>query len=236
MLTNVKALVVGATSVIVNAENKTYGIPGYAAATIELLEALNIRSAVAYGWSLGGYVALELIPRFPGLIGAMISGAPPVSPSAESIQAAYKPNPQVALFGKPEFTADDVAIFTAATYGAAANPTLQQAARRADGRARATMFAGLFAGQFADQRKIVETSPIPIAVVDGADDAFVNTDYVANLRFADLWDRHYYLLRGVGHVPFLQAPDLFEPILLRFLADMEKRLIQRSGTARTAAA
>jgi pimeloyl-ACP methyl ester carboxylesterase len=218
------------------APDETYGIPGYAAATIEVLRALNVDKLVVYGWSLGGYVALELIPRLPGMVGAMISGAPPIAPTAESIQAAYKPNPQVGLFGKPEFSASDVESFAAATYGNAASAVLRRAASRADGRARANMFAGLFAGKFADQRKIIETTPITIAVVDGADDPFVNTDYVGHLKFADLWDRHYYLLRGVGHVPFLQAREQFEPILLRFLADMEKRITQSVAAAKTAAA
>lgn len=218
------------------APQTTYSVPGYAATTLELLQALNINKAAVYGWSLGGYVALELIPLFAGMIGAMISGAPPISPTVESIQAAYKPNPLVSLFGKPEFSPEEVESFAVGTYGNAVSSKLREAARRTDGRARANMFAGLFAGNFADQHRIIKTATIPISVVDGADDPFVNTDYVANLRFADLWDRHYYLLRGVGHIPFLQAPELFEPILDRFLADMTRRAATTAGSEKTVAA
>jgi pimeloyl-ACP methyl ester carboxylesterase len=219
------------------APEETYTLPGYAATAAELISALGIGKAVVYGWSLGGYVGLEMAPLFPGLVGLMISGAPPVSPTAESLQAAYRPNPQIGLLGKPEFTAEDTEAFTTATYGPAANDTLRQAAQRTDGRARALMFAGLFAGQFADQRRIIETSSFPVAVVDGADDRFVNTDYVSGLRYAKLWDEHCYVLRGVGHIPFLEAPDLFYPIFGRFLADMESRASTvQSGASKAAAA
>ena len=32
-----------------------------------------------FGWSLGGHVGIEMMHLFPGLLGLMITGAPPVS-------------------------------------------------------------------------------------------------------------------------------------------------------------
>jgi pimeloyl-ACP methyl ester carboxylesterase len=84
------------------------------------------------------------------------------------------------------------------------------------------MFASLFAGQISDQRKLAEDSLVPIAIVNGSDDPLVNVEYVGSLTYRNLWDKHCYLLRGAGHVPFLHEPEAFNAILERFVADMAK--------------
>ena len=95
--------------------------------------------------------------------------------------------------------------------------------RRTDGRARTLMFAGLFSGAVSNQKALAEKSEVPVALVDGADDPFVNLDYVSSLAYASLWDKHHYLLRDGGHAAFLGAPAMFDAILARFVADMAKR-------------
>jgi len=176
--------------------------------------------------------------HFPRLIGLMLSGAPPVHPTAEALQGAYRPNPHVALFGKSDFTLDDSRIFAKATYGTAASGPLRAATRRTDGRSRAATIAGLLAGNFADGIHAIETASVPVALVDGADDPYVDTDYIGGLNFARLWDAHYHVLAGVGHTPFLQAPDLFRPLFGRFLADMAEcaKAPVKEGSATAAAA
>ncbi len=99
-------------------------------------------------------------------------------------------------------------------------------------------FENLLAGGPADQKKTVEDADIPVAFINGADDPFVNLDYVGGLRCRNLWDEHCYVLRGLGHVPFLQAPQTFNAILTRFVTDMEKRAAPagRAKKSRTVAA
>lgn len=208
---------------------RSYTMPGYADAAVETLALLGVQSAVVFGWSLGGHVALEMIPRFGGLVGLMITGAPPVGRSPEEIQAGFRPTPHIGLAGKPEFTAEDVEIFAVATCGQPVDPVLRQAIVRTDGRARGMMFASLFAGQASDQRKLAENSPVPIAVVNGTDDPLVNLAYVNGLSYRNLWDNHCYVLRGAGHASFLQAPEAFNAIVTRFLGEMAKRGTKSGG-------
>ena len=217
---------------------RTYTMPGYAETATEVLAALGARHAVVIGWSLGGHIALELIPRFDGLVGVMIMAAPPVGRSPEEIQAGFKPTPAIGLAGKPELTEEEVDAFAAATCGVPVDPMLRDAIVRTDGRARGTMFASLFAGQASDQRRLAENSAVPIAVVNGADDPLINTDYVGGLAYRNLWDDHCYVLRGAGHAVFLQEPEAFNAILERFLGDMAKRAVKEPGgkTSKVAAA
>ena len=217
---------------------RTYSMPGFADAAAETLDVLGIDAAAVVGWSLGGHAAIEMLPRYPGIVGLMLMATPPVNPTPESIQAGFLPNPLAGLLGKPVLSEEEIGVLAAAVYGPALNDTLLAAMRRADGRARALMFQGLFMGQIANQRSLVESASVPVAMVNGADDPFINVEYIGGLRYQNLWDKHCYMLRGLGHVAFLQAPDLFNPILGRFLAEMADRVAghgQSSGS-KTAAA
>ncbi len=91
------------------------------------------------------------------------------------------------------------------------------AAIRTDGRARKIMFDAFGAGRESDQKALVATASVPLAVIDGAEDPFVNTSYVASLTFANLWEGTYHVIPGVGHAAFWEAPEVYNPLLQRFL-------------------
>ena len=198
---------------------RTYSIPGFADAAAETLETMGIDRAVVVGWSLGGHAALEMLPRFPGVIGLMLMATPPVNPTPESIQAGFLPNPLTGLLGKQDLNEEEVNALASAVYGAALDEQLLAALRRTDGRARALMFQGLFAGRVSNQRDLVQTTGVPLAMLNGADDPFVNVAYIGSLAYKSLWDRHCYVLRGVGHAAFLKGRS-FNAILARFLDEM----------------
>lgn len=92
--------------------------------------------------------------------------------------------------------------------------------KRADGRFRRMMFESLAAGRALDEVAIVREGRVPIAVVNGSDDAFVNLDYIASLPYGSLWEDRAHVLPGLGHAPFLQGPDAFNPVFARFLGSV----------------
>ena len=57
---------------------QSYTRPGFADAAIELLGKLGVTEAIVFGWSLGGHIGIEMVPRFSGMRGLMVTGAPPV--------------------------------------------------------------------------------------------------------------------------------------------------------------
>lgn len=214
----------------------TYSISGYAETVLEVIAALGIKRAAIYGWSLGGHVAIDLIPRFAGLAGVMITGTPPIRPTLESFQAGFKPEPVAALFGQETLSEPEMDAFARTVYGSADSALFRAALARTDGRARRMMIENIFNGQTADQRQIVETSDVPVAIVDGAHDPFVNLDYIAGLRIPNLWESHCFILRGAAHASFLTDADRFDPILERFAADVAKRTARRRRAPKGAAA
>ncbi len=64
-----------------------------------------------------------------------------------------------------------------------------------------------------DQRKVVESSAIPLAVVNGGADNIVSLDYFDTVHYANLWEGKCYRLPGLQHAPFWQDPHLSNHLL-----------------------
>lgn len=199
---------------------RTYSMPGYADAVVEALERLQVKRAIVFGWSLGGHIGLEMISRFPGLVGLMITGTPPVGLGAEAVAAGFSSHPHMASAGKELLTPEEIESFAHATCGDPFEPFLRAAVARTDGRARRLMFESFAAGRGDDQSRIVATAKTPLAVVNGADEPFVNLAYVSGLVYANLWEGRPHEIPNSGHAPFWDAPKAFDPIFSRFIADM----------------
>lgn len=98
---------------------------------------------------------------------------------------------------------------------------IRDAAKRTDGRARRIMFAAFKEARGVDQRKLCEESDVPIAVVNGGAEPFVNLDYLDGIAYKNLWEGKAYRMEGLGHAPFWERPDLFAPFWERFVGFCE---------------
>ncbi len=198
---------------------RTYTFGGYAGMAEEVVAALGLERPVIFGWSLGGHIALEMIGRGFDARGVMISGTPPVKADLECLMAGFNIDPAAEnLTGKREFTDDDVLAYATHTSAAdgAVDPNLLAMVKRTDGRARETMFGSVVAGQALDEREIVATTAVPLAIVNGAGDPFIRHDYFDGLTYSSLWPEGVVKVEGAGHAPFLQQPWAFNELLAKF--------------------
>ncbi|CCE06218.1 putative Similar to chloride peroxidase and to hydrolase [Bradyrhizobium sp. STM 3843] len=198
---------------------RTYTRSGLAEAVVELLERLDVTEAVVLGWSLGGHIGIEMVPRFAGMRGLMVIGTPPVA--RNGMADGFQRSAHMQVAGQEHLSETEIQSFVDAIFGKSAEPFMQAAVARADGRFRKTLFEAARAGSGVDQRQIVETSPTPLAVINGSDDRFVKLDYFDALAYANLWEGRCHRLAGLGHAPFWESPRDFDPILERFLLDIE---------------
>jgi pimeloyl-ACP methyl ester carboxylesterase len=198
---------------------RSYSIHGFADAAIELLDALAIERASIVGWSLGGHIALELMARWPGCTSAWITGTPPTG--AKDLERAFLPSPHMQLTFKERFTPDEARHFAQEAVGdrVTLEPFMLDACLRADGRFRPLMLESAVAGRDLDGRAIAETSPLPLAVVSGAREPFVDNTFLTSIAYRNLWDGRVHILDGLAHMPFWEAPDTINPLLARFLAE-----------------
>ncbi|MDC9624011.1 alpha/beta hydrolase [Xenorhabdus sp. XENO-7] len=200
---------------------EVYSVPGYARTIMEVLEKIGVNKIVVFGWSLGGHIGLEMLALNPKMIGLMICGTPPVAVGKENVARGFCQSEHIRLTGKAGFTDEDVKNFASETNGVNAphEPFMIEAVARTDGLARQYMFEAAVSPQATDQKLLVETSEVPLAIVNGAGDPFINHDYVNGLNYKSLWKGQVFNLAGVDHAPFWEAPDIFNPILAEFLKD-----------------
>jgi pimeloyl-ACP methyl ester carboxylesterase len=198
---------------------RSYTRPGLADAAVELLDKLGVAEVIVFGWSLGGHIGIEMMSRFPGMRGLMISGAPPVRHNQMS--QGFRGSPHRSVAGKEELSKADIDSLVESIFGESAEAFLRHAVARADGRFRKRLFEASRAGEGVDQRSMVESSLVPLAVVNGGADPFVNLEYFDTVAYANLWESRCHRLSGLGHAPFWEAPGDFNPVLERFLLDVE---------------
>jgi pimeloyl-ACP methyl ester carboxylesterase len=198
---------------------RSYTRPGLADASVELLEKLGVTECVVFGWSLGGHIGIDMLSRFPGMRGLMISGTPAVG--FDNMAEGFRGSPHSGVAGRRDLSDADIDGFIQGIFGESAEPFLRDAVARTDGRFRQRLFAAARAGEGGDQRVAVAGSHIPLAVVNGGADRLVNLDYVDSVAYGNLWERRCHRLPGLGHASFWEAPGDFDPVLERFLQDVE---------------
>lgn len=157
----------------------------------------------------------------------MITGAPPVL-GIEQIAQGFKGarDGGLGLAGKEVWSPEEQVIF-AQHSAAAGKPELYEPwglenAKRTDGRARVLMTSAFAEGRGVDQRGVVEGMDVCVAVVNGADEPFVNLEYLDGLGWRRLWGGKCIRMEECGHAPFWEKPGEFEGILVRFLGDCSK--------------
>lgn len=196
-----------------------YTIPGLANTVGEVLDALTIDHVVIVGWSLGGHVGIELLDRDPRIAGLMIVGTPPIARGVLGVLRGFQPQFDLTLTTKGRLTGREMDRFARLCFGEAASPELRDAIARTDWRMRKIMGHGLMMGVGVDQKKVVEHSALPLAVVNGEREPFARLDYVASLDYANLWNGKCHVIGAAGHAPFLEAAEKFNTLLERFVDD-----------------
>ena len=202
------------------ADAAQYAMPGFAGAIEEMLTSLEVEQAVLMGWSLGGHIAIEMAGRgHVDYLGLMVCGAPPAAPGPIGMLRAFRTNLDLLLAGRAQFSSADVQRFYEICYGASGDPSFLESIRRCDPRVRPAVAASLRRGTGHDQRRVVEGTDLPIAMVNGIEEPFARLNYVAGLRYRNLWGGVCHIVPDAGHAPFRDHPEVFNDLLARFAAD-----------------
>lgn len=209
-----------------------YTVSGLARTLSALAAHLGLGDFAVFGWSLGGHVAIEMLARVPGIAGIMLTGTPPVSPGPLGMLRAFQTNFDLLLASKEHFSPRDTQrFFELCFHGGGAEAQLEDI-RRADGRLRPLLVRSMTRGLGADQRRVVEETTVPTAIINGEHEPFARLSYLRGIAYGHLWEDVCHVLPGTGHAPFWDRPELFNPLLSRFVADAERYALSRRATLR----
>lgn len=197
-----------------------YTIPGLADTVCEVIDHLAIDRLGVLGWSLGGHIGIELLARDPRVAGLMIVGTPPIQRGILGVLRGFQPTMDLTLTTRGRLSARETDRFARMCFGDGDHLRFRALIERADWRMRRVMGRGVMAGVGADQKHVVEHNRAPLAVVNGRGEPFARLDYLAGLDYANLWDGQCHVIEEAVHAPFLEAPETFNTLLGRFLADV----------------
>ena len=195
--------------------DRTYTMPGYAKAAVEVLQQLQIPEVVILGWSLGGHIAVEMLPLFTGIKGLMMVGSLLVA-----LRDAPLNDARTAWNMRDDLTRDDLTMFAKGGTGGPYEEWMADAAVRTDPKARKVLFTNLGFGDCSDQQKLVAETEVPTAVVVGTKEPHLDNGAIKGLRYGGLWGGKVVEIEGGEHCPMWEKPGEFIPVLERFLGEV----------------
>lgn len=199
--------------------DRDYNVVAYAQIVRDLVDRLKLGNPIVFGWSLGGYVALEYAAAGNPIAGLAISGTSPIRTYPDDLPKGYIPSPHMELASKRFHSPYEKGQYAAHTVGLPkrSEPLLWQAVWRTDGLAREQAFAKLKTTNWQRQVAVIRQGTVPFAQINGPKDPFINHDYCASPEFGTAYAPQPIVVPGVGHAPFLEGPDVFNAAFLQFL-------------------
>lgn len=197
-----------------------YSVSGLASATAALIEELGLVNCVVAGWSLGGHVAIELLGAHCSIAGIAVTGAPPLVQGGLGMIRGFHFSRDMLLASKAKLMEHEAERYLRMTLGPDAPRQFADLILRADPQSRPVAMRSLVSGQGCDQRDTVESSPVPVCLIQGQNDPFARTGYVTGIRGNAIYEGGCKVIAGAGHAPFFDAPAEFNALLARFARDV----------------
>ena len=167
-----------------------------------LLDHLAISKAAIAGHSMGGYVALAFTKQYPDRVSGLglVSTQTPADPP-ERKEGRYKSAVDVAEKGIGVVVDAMAPKFTS-------NEDIQAVARTIMEKQQPDAFIGALKAmaERLDTTSLLGELRIPVVIIHGDSDALVPVDRAREARNA-ISHAHYVELKGVGHLPMMEAVD-----------------------------
>jgi pimeloyl-ACP methyl ester carboxylesterase len=198
------------------------GLAPWASIFKSFLDALGIEEVVLYGWSLGGHIALEMVPQLPKLRGVIIQGTPPLG-KPPAMDQAFLTHPSMAVAFKEQLNLDEIKSFVEACF-APGYPELPnefiEDMQQSDGRTRTAVSLNVAQQTYLDELEIVRNLQVPLAILHGAQEQLLNGAYFADLEAPTLWRNAVQVIERAGHAPHWETPDEFNGLIAAFISDL----------------
>ena len=196
-----------------------YSVEVFAKILASLVKQLGLGKPVVFGWSLGGYVALEYAAQGHPITALAICGTSPISKYPDDIPRGYTPSSHMDLAGKRFYSPQEKRDYAFHTVGP--DKTIDQLVRdavwRTDGLAREQSSSRLKTIDWPRQTRILRQGTVPFAMLNGRGDPFIDNAYCHNQKYGNIWEGRPYDFPQGGHAPFLDCADEFNAAFAGFI-------------------
>jgi pimeloyl-ACP methyl ester carboxylesterase len=194
---------------------KSYSLPEFSKAIMHILKDLKVENYILVGHSLGGHLAIETIEELPSAKGIFIFGTPPLGMPPQ-MEKMFLPNPLAALLFQENIKDEEIIgiskSFTTPQY----ENIISENIKCSDGKSRANLGSSFALGLFKNEVEIVKNLKVPIAIVHGEQDNFINKIYLEELNIPSLWKNKIEIIPKASHCPQLDQFKQFNSLLLDF--------------------
>lgn len=203
-----------------NAQSETdYSLETYAQIAADIVEQLGLGKPIVFGWSLGGYVALEYAAQGHPLSALAICGTSPIGIFPDDMPRGYIASPHMELAGKRYLSPHEKRVYAQKTVDSEKPEVrpIHQTVRRTDGRARQQVFSRLKTVNWPRQIAFLRNETVSFAMINGPEDPFINHDYCRAFGYGNIWSGEPKNIVGGGHAPFFIQPERFNKAFAEFL-------------------
>ncbi|MBF0415374.1 MAG: alpha/beta hydrolase [Magnetococcales bacterium] len=197
--------------------DQEYSLAGFARIISEVANRLHQGPTVYIGHSLGGHLLIQAAERLPGLRGLLALGTPPLQ-APPRFDLAFLPHAASAFILQEHLSEIETDLWAKAQ---TCQPLfherimrIREAIRHTDPRCRSSL--GQSIGTLPDECAILQRLAVPVALVVGERDPFINLDYCHNLPLPRLWRNGLHIVPGCGHSPQWEQPEEFNNLLTAF--------------------
>lgn len=197
---------------------ETMTMDDYAADLKALIDAQRIRGVILCGLSMGGYISLAFLDRYPELVLGLILANTRSAPDTEQARAGRQAMTEQVLSGGVAGIATTMLpkMLTATTI--ARNPDLADSVRVMMARQRVNGVVAALRGMAArpDRTPILDSIKIPTLIITGEADSLIPMEESQSINEAIEGSR-LLIIPQAAHLSNLEAPDVFNQAVIEFL-------------------
>jgi pimeloyl-ACP methyl ester carboxylesterase len=205
-----------------------YTLAGLGEVAISVVRRYGAANYWMLGQSLGGHVLIESIRDFTNARGLILVAAPPIS--LKTYGQAFLPDPTDGCLFKAELSDQEVDRMATCMSDQANRrdaELLRTNIRCADPAFRACLGASLATGALQDELEAFKQLTIPVLLVAGGLDKFVNSDYYGSLPRQRSGHGRTIVFETAGHAVHLEDPARFEAVVTTFMAEAGQGEVRR---------
>ena len=203
-------------------DSSVYTLPYMVSSIMTFMKTLKLDRPILIGHSLGGHL-VHFLSAYSETSGILTFGAPPLE-KASDMAIAFKPVPELGLMFKGELSDGEVETISKLLFFPGEIPEYSiKMIKKSDPQFRANFGLSLAAG--LDSREVILLNKLkaPKALLIGAQDSFVNSQYLRELKLINLFKNEVLLFENSGHYPMIDEAERFNDLLNDFSKEAFKK-------------